>query len=284
MTTEKKFTLMFVILLATVLAGASLVSKTMGERQAKKHIASLTIRQGMLPQKYCREYIRELAHVTAGTIGKQTETLSDRLRDKDFGKGSFLKTKKVFETTLDALINGGEVPLDLAMTKFTTIPIAQGFRIVSKLEEVKLLWNRTEDGLKKLTEAELNPTKHMKYVEYMAACDNAYNSADATMKAMAEAAKIYIDSPLGENWQGYHRARIVPPIVMVLLVMSTGWLFFSRWVIKLLRRSTGGQAQDSDQTASGVDKAKGKAASYGKRADVTSNVSHIMDELAQRNG
>ncbi len=133
MTTAKKFTLMFVILLATVVAGASLVSKTIGERQAKKHIADLAIRQGMLPQKYCREYISELAHITAGTIGKQTETLSDKLRDKDFGKDSFIKTRNVFETTLDALINGGKVPLDLAMTSFATIPPAQDSRIIGKL-------------------------------------------------------------------------------------------------------------------------------------------------------
>ncbi len=279
MTTGKKFTLMFVILLATVVAGASLVSKTIGERQAKKDIANLAVRQCMLPQKYCREYISELAYVTASAIGKQTETLSDRLRDKDFGKDSFLKTKKVFETTLDALINGGEVPLDLAMTRFTTIPLAQGFRIVSKLEEVKQLWNKTQDALKKLTEAEINPTKHMKYAEYKAACDNVYNSADATMKAMAEAAKIYIDSPLGENWQGYHKSRIVSPIVMVLLVMGTGWLFFSRWLIKLLKRTTGKLTQRSDQTASKANKAGEKVTSYGKKVDAVDNVLHIMDEI-----
>jgi hypothetical protein len=250
MTTEKKFTLMFVILLATIVAGTSLVSKTIGERQAKKDIASLAIRQCMLTQGYCREYISELAHVTAGTIGKQTETLSDRLRDKDFGRDSFIKTRNVFETTLDALINGGKVPLDLAMTRFTTIPPAQDSRLVGKLEEVKQLWNRTEDDLKKLTEAELNPTKYMEYAEYKAACDTAHNSANATMKAMVEASKIYIDSPLGENWEGYLRPRIVPPIVIVLLVMGIGWLFFSHRLIKLLKGTTGKLAQSSDQDAS----------------------------------
>jgi hypothetical protein len=282
MTTEKKFTLMFVILLATVVAGASLVSKTIGERQAKKDIANLAIRQSMLPQKYCREYISELAHVTAGTIGKQTETLSDKLRDKDFGKGSFLKTKKVFETTLDALINGGKVPLDLAMTRFTTIPLAQDFRLVGKLEEVKQLWNRTEADLKKLIEAELNPAKYMEYTEYKAACDTAHNSANATMKAMVEASKIYIDSPLGENWEGYLRPRIIPPIVIVLLVMGIGWLFFSHWVIKLLRGSTGKLEQSSDQTASEVDKAEEETASYGKGTGMISNTVHILDEISQR--
>lgn len=250
MTTEKKVTLMFVILLTTVVAGASLVSKTIGERQAKKHIANLAIRQCMLTQKYCREYISELAHVTAGTIGKQTETLSDRLRDKDFGKDSFLETKKVFETTLDALINGGKVPLDFAMTRFTTIPPAQDSRIVGKLEEVKQLWNRTEDALKKLTEAESNPVKYMKYAEYKAACNNVYNSADATMKAMVEVSNVYIDSPLRGDWKRYLRPRIVPPVVIVLLVMGIGWLFFSRQLIKLLNGTTGKLTQMSDQIAS----------------------------------
>jgi hypothetical protein len=156
----------------------------------------------MLTQKYCREYISELAHVTAGTIGKQTETLSDKLRDKDFGRDSFIKTRNVFETTLDALINGGKVPLDLAMTRFTTIPPTQDSRLVGKLEEVKQLWNRTEDALKKLTEAELNPTKHMEYVEYKAACDTAHNSANTTMKAMAEASKMYMIAPWEKTGRG----------------------------------------------------------------------------------
>ncbi len=278
MTTGKKFTLMFVILLATVVAGASLVSKTIGERHAKKDIADLAIRQGMLPQKYCKEYINELAHITAGTIGKQTETLSDKLRDKDFGKDSFLKTKKVFETTLDALINGGKVPLDLAMTRFTTIPPAQDSRIVGKLEEVKQLWNRTKDDLKKLTEIETNSVKYTKYAEYKAASDTAHNSANATMKAMVEASKMYIDNPLRGDWKRYLRPRIVPPVVIVLLVMGIGWLFFSHRLIKLLRRATGKLTQSSDQTASEVDKAKEETASYGKRADVTSNTAHIVDE------
>ena len=255
MTTEKKFTLMFVILLATVVAGASLVSKTIGERQAKKHIANLAIRQCMFTQKYCREYISELAHVTAGTIGKQTETLSDKLRDKDFGKDSFLETKKVFETTLDALINGGKVPLDFAMTRFTTIPPAQDSRIVGKLEEVKQLWNRTEDALKKLTEAESSPIKYMKYAEYKAACNNVYNSADATMKAMVEASNVYIDSPLRGDWKRYLRPRIVPPVVIVLLIMGIGWLFFSRRLIKLLKGTTEKLTQMSDQIASAPEQA-----------------------------
>ncbi len=245
---------MFVILLATVVAGASLVSKTIGEQQAKKHIANLAIRQCMLTQKYCREYISELAHITAGTIGKRTETLSDRLRDKDFGKDSFLETKKVFETTLDALINGGKVPLDLAMTRFTTIPPAQDSRIVGKLEEVKQLWNRTEDALKKLTEAESNPMKYMKYAEYKAACNNVYNSADATMKAMVEASKLYIDSPLRGNWRDYYGSKMVLSVGIVSLVMGLGWLFFSRRLIKLLNGSIGKLAQSSDQAASGVNK------------------------------
>jgi hypothetical protein len=125
----------------------------------------------------------------------------------------------------------------------------------------------------------------MEYAEYKAACDTAHNSANATMKAMVEASKIYIDSPLGENWEGYLRPRRVPPIVIVLLVMGIGWLFFSRWVIKLLKGTTGKLAQSSEQgseqTASEVDKAKEETASYGK-TDMISNTVHILDEICQR--
>ncbi len=75
---------------------------------------------------------------------------------------------------------------------------------------------------------------------------------------------------------------IVPLVVIVLLVMGIGWLFFSHRLIKLLKETTGKLAQSSDQTASEANKTGKKVTSYGKRADVTSNTVHIVDEITQR--
>ncbi len=73
----------------------------------------------------------------------------------------------------------------------------------------------------------------------------------------------------------------MPPVVVVLLVMGIGWLFFSHRLIKLLNETTGKLAQSSDQTASEANKTGKKVTSYGKRADVTSNTVHIVDEIIQ---
>ncbi len=74
-----------------------------------------------------------VVNIPIGTVSGKTEALLTRLEENEFGTDSFLKTKKAFDTTLDALIKGGKAPLDLEMTKFTTLPPTQNSKIRSKL-------------------------------------------------------------------------------------------------------------------------------------------------------
>ncbi len=62
-----------------------------------------------------------VVNIPIGTASDKTVAFFAESGDGEFGENSFLKTKKVFDTTLGALINGGQAPLDLGMTKFTTI-------------------------------------------------------------------------------------------------------------------------------------------------------------------
>ena len=60
-----------------------------------------------------------VVNIPIGSVSDKTEAFFATSEDKDFGADSFLKTEKVFNSTMSALINGGEAPIDFEMTKFT---------------------------------------------------------------------------------------------------------------------------------------------------------------------
>ena len=228
MTIGKKFILMFLIFLVTVLAGAFCVFKTIREQHAEKDIVNLAGRQSMLTQKYYKEYINELIFA--------------RSEDKDFGKESFLVTKKLFDATLAALINGGYASQDLEMTKVVIIPPTTDPVVKSKLLEVKQLWDSTHESLYKLKEVEPDSA------EYMAAYDDAYNSANITMKAMNEAVNMYQAN--SERKMAMLLWIQGGAVGIVLLVIGLGWFLFSNPLIRLLKGIAEKISQGTEQVAS----------------------------------
>jgi methyl-accepting chemotaxis protein len=183
-----------------------------------------------------------VVNIPIGTVSAKTEAFFDRSQGKDFGKDSFLKTKKVFETTLGALINGGKAPLDLGMTKFVVLPHAQDSKIVSRLKEVKQLWDKMQDNLNNLSKVEPNSA------EYIVAYDDAYDSANATMKAMNEAVDIYHAN--SEKTMAMLLWIQGGSIGIVILVIGLGWLFFSRPLVRLLQGITEQLTQSTEKVAS----------------------------------
>jgi hypothetical protein len=221
----------------------------------------------MLTQKYFKEYINELIF---------NDLFFARTEDEGSGEDGFLRTKTVFDTTLMALTNGGMAPLDLTMTRFATIPPAQDTEIKSRLNEVKKLWDKTQDDLKRFMEADPSSS------EYMASYDDAYNSANATMKAMNETVNMY-------------QANSEKKMAMLLwiqggaagitcLAIGLGWLFFSRPLIKLLKEITEKLTQSSEQVASASTQIS--ASSYNLAQGASEQASSIektsasMDEMA----
>jgi hypothetical protein len=183
-----------------------------------------------------------IVNIPIGTVSAQTEAFFTRSDDGKFGEDSFLKTKKVFDTTLDALINGGDAPEDLGMTSFITIPPNRDTKVVSKLREVKQLWDSTQENLKKLTEVEPNSA------EYIVAYDDAYKSNNATMSAMNEAVGIYV---AGSNRKGAMLLWIQGGSVgLVCLVIGLGWILFASPLIRLLKELSVRLMQSSEQVAS----------------------------------
>ena len=228
MTIGKKFILVFSIFLAVVLGGAFFVFKIIRDQQAEKSVVNLAGRQRMLTQKYFKEYINE--------------AFFNRSEEGKFGEDSFLKTKKVFDTTLEALIKGGDAPLDLGMTKFTTLLPTKDPMILNKLNEVKKLWDNTHMNLENLTNIEPNSA------EYIVVYDNAYKSGNAAMKAMNEAVGLY---EAGSNNKVTMLLWIqVCSVCIVCIAICLGWLLFARPMIRFLKELAANLTVGSEQVAS----------------------------------
>jgi methyl-accepting chemotaxis protein len=126
-----------------------------------------------------------VVNIPIGPVSAKTEGFFVDSGDKELGADSFLKTREVFDVTLEALTNGGSIPQDLGMTTFIEFSNKNTPEVRMKLGEVKNLWNTTHEKLRVLTEAEPGSA------EYIDAYDNAYNSANATLKAMNEAVSLF---------------------------------------------------------------------------------------------
>ena len=217
-----------------------------------------------------------VVNIPIGTVSAKTEAFFADSGDGEFGEASFLKTKKVFDATLGALINGGEAPLDLEMTKFTTFPPNEDAVITSKLKEVEKLWNTTQVNLKKITEVETNSA------EYIVAYDDAYTSGNATMKAMNEAVSMYVAN-------SDRKAAMMlwiqgGSVGMVCLVIGLGWLLFSSPLIKLLKVITEKLSQGADQVASASVQVSSSSQSLAQgsseQASSLEETSASMEEMA----
>lgn len=183
-----------------------------------------------------------VVNIPIGTVSAETETFFADSGEKEFGSVTFLKTKKVFDTTLSALINGGEAPMDLEMTRFATLPPTEDDKIRSKLNEVKQLWEKTQENFSTLTKVAPNSA------EYIVAYGIAYDSANATMNGMNEAVKMYQVS-------SEEKATMLMWIQgvslgLVCLVIGLGWLLFARPLITFLRELTDKLGEGADQVAS----------------------------------
>ena len=217
-----------------------------------------------------------VVNIPIGTVSAQTEAFFAVSEDKKLGEDSFLKTRKVFDTTLGALINGGDAPLDLGMTKFVVLPPTQDSKIVSKLKEVKQLWDSTQEGLKKLTEVEPNSA------EYIVAYGDSYNSVNVTMKTMNEAVNMYQANSDRKSatllWiQG-------GSVGLVCLVIGLGWLLFARPLINLLKRIAEKLSQASGQVSSATvqisESSQSLAQGTSEQASSLEETSSSMEEMA----
>jgi len=131
----------------------------------------------------------------AGRQRMLTQKLSKELslyEKNKIKKDDIILTAKLFDTTLKALIYGGEAALDLKMTKFTTLPPAQNQKIKNQLLKVKNMWdtfyanvnsyleNKKEENLDYVLDHNIQLLKEM-------------NKAVFMMQKDSEAKGLYLD-------------------------------------------------------------------------------------------
>lgn len=160
---------------------------------------------------------------------------------------SYEKTAKVFEKTLNGLIGGGEVPLDLAMTQFKTIPPAENDAIRTKLQEVEGLWKKLLEQAAILKTAEVNSS------EYLNGIKSFQEATSKSVGTMSQA--VALISKAGD-------ARLYNMVLLLISLMAVaiglgifGWAMISSMVVKPISKVvTIAQAiSEGDLTAEDLD-------------------------------
>ncbi len=217
-----------------------------------------------------------VVNIPIGTISAKTEAFFADSGDKEFGEDTFLKTKKIFDITLGALINGGKAPLDMEMTKFTTLHPCSDRPILAKLIDAKKHWDSTQESLKSLLDAEINSA------EYIVAYDDAHTSANSTMDIINDAAALY-KSKSNANMSLLLKVQTLS-VVIVCSVIGLGWLFFARPLIRflsrLVERLTDGSTQVASAAAELSSAGQSLAQGSSEQASSLEETSASMEEMS----
>ncbi|GJQ60808.1 MAG: DUF3365 domain-containing protein [Candidatus Scalindua sp. AMX11] len=119
-----------------------------------------------------------VVNIPIGSDSKETELFFEGSGDEIFGFDSFSKTERFFELTIDALINGGKVPLDMSLTSFQSMPPPTNSEVKNKLKMIKQKWTAMQVEFKNLLTVEPNSS------EYAAVFTSAYNSTSTLVDIM----------------------------------------------------------------------------------------------------
>jgi len=217
-----------------------------------------------------------VVNIPIGTMSAKTEAFFNDSGDGEFGANTFLKTKKVFDATLVALINGGDAPLNLEMTEFTTLHACEDRPILAKLVEAKKHWNTTQKNLTELLDTEINSG------EYIVAYDDAFTSANSTMHAINDAAALY---------QAESKARMSTmlkiqtiSVIVVCVVIGLGWILFAQPLIRFLSNLVAKLSDSSGQIASASEQlsSAGQSLAQGasEQASSLEETSASMEEMS----
>ena len=161
---KRNFLFLFLVILVVfstlMTASYFFLSKAKRSKRNDSAVIDIAGRQKMLMHKYVKEFVEELIPLQVRFQKQKTTEIvalqiaeDQKLATKDVGGidvDSFHRTRKIFETSLVALINGGTVLLDMEMTKSTTIQAAFNPEIRSKLVEVEKLWRMALEHFDKL--------------------------------------------------------------------------------------------------------------------------------------
>ncbi len=141
--------------------------------ESRKHDFSLGDLMGIL-----------VVNIPVGPVNIGIASVFGDLEKGEHSRDKFVQTKKVFDITLEALINGGDAPLDLEMNSYMFLSKEGDSAIINKLKEVKSYWDNIQENIEKLSNVALNSA------EYLVAYNATGTSVDGGLVAMNEAVSL----------------------------------------------------------------------------------------------
>lgn len=177
------------------------------------------------------------ANVTRDPLLAQ-ELLAIESENKELVKASH-KTKKLFEITLGALINGGITYSDLGMKTPVSVPINKNEQIITKLETVNKLWSELQ------TASDNIHVKKVNSPEYQELIRDIRNLNVATLKEMNNAVKMYEIASTTK----VGRLKIIQMIILGIIILSIvlGWIIIINPLVKKLIQVLNKLSDGADQ-------------------------------------
>ncbi len=169
---------------ATLLGVVIYAIVTLQQQRTDSTVVSIAGRQRMLTQKFTKELFDELV---MGKGASQSAGSSE--------------TAKLFEVSLQALRNGGETFLDLAMTNPIVIPQNKNPEIDASLQEAERLWGKLQIAARQATQSNPDATE---YQEALVAVRQLNVEALAAMNSavvmLSDASTQSVDSMIKVEW------------------------------------------------------------------------------------
>jgi methyl-accepting chemotaxis protein len=140
------------------------------------------------------------------------------------GLHSYEGTAKVFTATMDALISGGQAPLDLKMTSFVTLSKTDDQQIAAQLKKVAGLWKNMMEHIKIINTAKVNSTEYLtEFVKVQQL------NLDVTAE-MSTAVTMY--EAVSKQKVANMKMMLVAFLIVAIIAGIIGWFMVIRFVVR----------------------------------------------------
>ncbi|MEZ6230487.1 MAG: methyl-accepting chemotaxis protein [Candidatus Brocadiaceae bacterium] len=196
--------------------------------------------------------------------------------NRQVGSDTFRKTGEVFKKTLAALTLGGEAPLNLDMTQFTTLSPPPNAEIKDALNEVRQLWDTNEAMAQKLFKTEINSA------EYIAAYGDITHSSSILVKKMNDTVSLY---EADSNRRSILLICIqAAAAAIVCAIIGISWGFILNPLIRILREIIDSLSNNAVQVVSASEQISASSQSLSQatseQAATIEETSSTMEEIA----
>ncbi len=207
---KQKLTRLIVFFLCIITVIVFYSSLTLYRQKHDGLVVNIAGRQRMLTQKFTKEFFLLLHQQTP--------------EDRKKVSGQMLHTRRLFEVSLQALVEGGQTFKDLGMKKAIQLPSAADRKIHKQLLLVRQLWEQLLLEVDKIRPDNLRPEQLL----------GVNGMSVKTLAAMNKAVGM-----LADKADGKVRVLQIVEVIMWLLALSVSWLISSLLVTNLTEPLSG---------------------------------------------